>query len=81
MRGAVSKWVQQCDVCQRSKVMFMTPAGLLQPLALLNQVWKGLIMDFIKGLPKSEGMDTILVVVDRLTKYAHFLPLKHSFIT
>ena len=37
-------------------------------------------MDFIKGLPKLEGMDTILVVVDRLAKYAHFLPLKHPFI-
>ena len=36
-------------------------------------------MDFIEGLPKSEGYDTILVVVVRFLKYAHFLPLKHPF--
>lgn len=79
MRAAVAKWVQECEVCQKNKTLTMSLAGLSQLLALPNQVWEELTMDFIEGLPKSDGMDIILVVVDRLSKYAHFIPLKDSF--
>ena len=44
-----------------------------------NQAWSQIGMDFIESLPISEGSDTILVVVDRLTKFSHFIPLKHPF--
>jgi hypothetical protein len=53
--------------------------GLLQPLAMSSQRWEDISMDFIIGLPKSEGKSVIMVIVDRLTKYAHFCALSHLF--
>jgi hypothetical protein len=49
--------------------------GLLQPLPIPSGAWCSISMDFISGLPKSEGFEVILVIVDRLTKFAYFLPL------
>nr|GEV43713.1 reverse transcriptase domain-containing protein [Tanacetum cinerariifolium] len=65
----------------RNKYSNLAPARLLQPLNLPEQIWEELSMDFIDGLPKSEGYSVIMVVVDRLSKSAHFIPLKHPYTT
>ena len=53
--------------------------GLLQPLNIPSQHWEEVSMDFIIGLPKLEGKNVIMAVVDRLAKYAHFCALSHPF--
>ena len=67
------------SIYQRNKSNNLSPGGLLQPLPIPTQVWTNISMDFIGGQPKSKGKDTILVVVDKLTKYVHFIPLGHPF--
>ena len=66
-------------ICQQAKVATTLPAGFLQPLPIPSQIWKDLAMDFITGLPVSHGFTVIYVVVDRLSKAAHFTPMKHDF--
>lgn len=74
LKSDVMLFVQQCQICQQAKSERVHPAGLLQPLPVPRGAWEEITMDFIEGLPKSEGFDIILVVVDRFTKFAHFYP-------
>ncbi|PNY16753.1 hypothetical protein L195_g013478 [Trifolium pratense] len=77
MQKSARDFVRSCDTCQRQKYSATTPGGLLQPLPIPNAIWEDLSVDFVTGLPKSKGYDVVLVVVDRLSKYSHFILLKH----
>nr|GEU50407.1 hypothetical protein [Tanacetum cinerariifolium] len=73
----VRRVIRDCDVCKWAKHENVPSPGLLQPLPIPDTIFTDISMDFIGGLPKVKGKDTIFVVVDRLTKYAHFMVLGH----
>jgi hypothetical protein len=75
----IQHYVRNCDVCQRCKSDLAASAGLLQPLPIPTRVWDAISLDFIKGLPTSSKKQVIFVVVDRLSKYAHFMALSHPY--
>ena len=79
MIESVKAWVRECDTCQRHKSDHQLPGGLLQPLPIPNQIWSHISMDFVDGLPKSRGKTVLMVVVDRLSKYGHLIPLAHPY--
>ena len=74
----VKEFVLSCDICSRSKNPRHRPYGLLQPLPIPHRPWSSVSMDFIMDLPPSNSFDNIFVVVDRLTKMAHFIPYKKT---
>jgi hypothetical protein len=77
MKRDIVFFIARCDVCQRVKAEHQRPAGLLQPLKIPVWKWEEVGMDFITGLQRSNrGNDSIWVIVDRLTKVAHFIPVK-----
>lgn len=80
MKKEIAKYVSECDTCQRVKAIHQKSAGLLQPLTIPTWKWDDISMDYIVGLPPtSKGYNSIWVIVDRLTKSAHFLPVKTTF--
>jgi hypothetical protein len=76
MKREMAKYVSECDTCQRIKDSHLKVAGALQPLPIPSWKWEDICMDFIVGLPNSSRHhDSIWVIVDRLTKTAHFMPV------
>ena len=80
MRVEIARFVSQCLVCQRVKPERQKSGGLLRPLEIPEWKWEHITMDFVTALPKMQGrMDAVWVVVDRLTKLAHFLPYRMTY--
>jgi hypothetical protein len=76
MKREIAQYVSECDTCQRIKASHLKSAGALQPLAIPSWKWDDISMDFIVGLPNtSRHHDSIWIIVDRLTKVAHFHPV------
>src|SRR6202034_788094 len=74
MSRDIKRYVSTCDICQKTKPRRHAPLGLLQPIPIPSQPFEVVSMDFIPELPVSDGYDNVLVIVDKLTKYAIFIP-------
>jgi len=76
MDEQITEYVRSCDICQHNKVIRHRKYRLLEPIDVPKRPLTSISMDFIVGLPKSEGYTKIWVIVDRFSKMAHFIPLK-----
>lgn len=81
MRKQIIDFVMACDIYKMNKSENVASPGLLKSLPIPHQAWTHIAIDFIEGLPKSEGKDTNFVVVDKFTKYIHFIGLSHPYTT
>jgi hypothetical protein len=81
MKIEIVGYVAMCDTCKRVKAIHMKVVGPLQSLPIPTWKWEDIIMDFIAGLPRTaKGFDSIWVIIDWLTKTAHFLPVKTYYL-
>jgi hypothetical protein len=80
MKREIAKYVSKCDTYQRVKASYLKVSDALQPLPIPFWKWEDISMDFIVGLPNtSQRHDSIWVIIDRLTKIAHFLPVHTTY--
>jgi hypothetical protein len=80
MKREIAKYVFECDTCRRVKADHLRPARNLQPLSISEWKWENIYMDFIVGLPRtSRGYNSIWVIMDRLMKSAHFIPVSTTY--
>lgn len=80
MKRSIARYVERCLSCQKVKAEHQRPSGLLNPLKIPKWKWEHITMDFVVRLPKTvRGNDAKWVIVDRLTKSSHFLPVKMTY--
>ena len=80
MKKDIAYFVACCDICNKVKAEHQKPARLLQPLLVSQWKWDDICMDFITAKYGSyRGNDAIWVIVDTLTKVAHFLPIRTTY--
>lgn len=80
MHHDVRQYMAHCSICQQTKYETYRPTGLRQRLLIPTATWEDLYLDFITGLPSSQGYTTILVVVDRYSKGTHLVALQPHYI-
>ena len=82
MRAEIAEFVSRCQTCQQVRIEHQRPGGLTRSLPIPVWKWTDISMDFVTGLRRdARGFDAIWVVVDRLTKSAHFLPIQETWST
>jgi hypothetical protein len=79
MKSDVKNFVANCSICAQAKPDHSRYPGLLSPLPVPTKSWQVISMDFIEGLACSSAANCLMVIVDRFSKFAHFLPLSHPF--
>ncbi|KAM1033810.1 hypothetical protein FF1_037259 [Malus domestica] len=80
MKREIAKYVSRCIVCQQVKVERKKPFGRMQPIPVPHWKWENITMDFVYKLPRTRnGFDGVWVIVDRLTKSAHFIPVREKY--
>ena len=77
LKRDIAELVSKCLVCQKVKIEHQKPSSMLQPLKISEWKWERISIDFVIGLPRTQaGFDAIWVIIDRLTKSAHFCPFE-----
>ena len=80
MKTELAEYIARYFECQQVKTEHQHPARLLQPLPIPSWKWEKISLDFVTGLPRNQNLnDSIMVVVDKLSKAAHFIPIKTTY--
>jgi hypothetical protein len=80
MKHEAARYVSECDTCRKVKADYMKPEGLLQSFSIPEWKCDDISMDFIVGLPMTaHKFDSIWVIVDRLSKSTHFIPVNTNY--